>query len=293
MRYGNRQLTVHMRKVCTVKKYMRKRYALLIVVFVILSSSATMPSHTVYLPHITNGEAKIGFAWMSYTTFDDFDVIGMSPYAPYYHASTWEEDPSPQSIPVVWDDSAESLDKFEQMQQGRGCPLYLKSPNEPDIVGQADMTPQEVAELILLIEADCPTTTVIWWNGNDLNHLSQTIEAYQSIAGRLPPLPVGIHYYYASDPAAWTDDVCDLLGSHGYTECRVWASEIGMCDHQQVYSWIKAADNHPAVERIFWYTNNGKWWSPRCHNAIRLDGTLTPTGEELRRYLTGLQSAYP
>lgn len=269
---------------------MKRLFFALFLLYLFLPKAAVAQPRTLtaYLPVISRPPTytNLGIAWR-YGAQGPVDALSIMATAGYFNSSTWRI-PTVDAIPIIW--GMRPLDIY-QMGNMPYCPAYIISPNEPDLSGQAGLSPAETAALYVVLSHRCPESHIIFWNGVlSLPHLRDTILEIAHITGNLPSLPLGIHIYPLTPeltPHGRINEVCDLLRGVGYAECRLWITEIGYCNEYPgayfvAQNWLRQVGDDARVERIFWYTNNSGGYPTGCNHNLVENGELTLIGRAIR-----------
>jgi len=205
-------------------------------------------------------------------------------------------------VPMAW--GLGSLPATIPASNNDGRPLLVL--NEPDVVGQANCSPDQAADFFH-----------IWsqvWKGelwplgtlaHNLDYVIRTMNSYEFRYGSWPGTGWAIHAY--SNRAVWCLDLCqeyklriavdDVRNFAAYMEGRgllgrgIVISECGVLSAQY---WHTTAEVAPAVQYLYRelsalpYVRSVNWFSSYyapCSSSdlVRLDGSLTECGQEWRR----------
>lgn len=164
--------------------------------------------------------------------------------------------------------------------------------NEPDLIGQADMTPTLAAQLWREIETRYPDKLLISPAPSQLHTdwLWAMVSEYESLYGTRPRFDgLAVHYYRWSESMPLASEYlqqrrADEL-AHGYT-VPLWVTEVGACGVDEVATLrdvAQAANELDYLARAAWYKLRAdEWDAATCSTLIGADGSLTPAGIEYR-----------
>lgn len=198
-----------------------------------------------------------------------------------------------EAVPMIWGADA----KYWQVKPGPG---WLMGWNEPDVVNQANIAPNEGAALWEQIEQRWPEKRLVApapaWSA--LRWLEQWFDAYMARFGRQPRMDaLAVHCYRATaaECIAETQYTLDLAARWNVPE--VWITEYGFlpCDGlgyaagdltaalreaERYTAWL---DTQPQVTRYAWFgtrIKGGEWWAfpAGCSTALYDDLGLTAFG---------------
>lgn len=269
--------------------------------------------HKIYLPIVTYNEydcqyQNMGAAWMYRTQMPFFlrDMFcidaGFSGYYKNFNQATWQEQ---YNLPILWD---ERDTEWSILSTNTG---WVQVINEPDQGGQANMTPQETADYIYLVEQNLPNVIPVWWNGNNPAHLSETVDLFYQDHGRLPKGILGIHGYLIGDPRttfyknpdSYVDAACGVLARYTSKPCQVIVTEIGICNANEdpdeiMQIMLDFIMTDPRVIHTYWFTHypdSPHNWDTACNTRFWIDTgnnniwwgqyTATETGKVLWEFI--------
>lgn len=230
-------------------------------------------AYKVYIPMTSSYLSKIGIAPGGYQA-GDLDRLRAA--WSYRWRGDWFSDTTPVWVDMIWSDK------------------YLDAPiksdtilgfNEPDLAGQADMTPEQGAIAWRWIEEHYPDKQLISPAPSQLHPdwLWEMIDRYKSAFGTLPRFDgIALHYYGIDAQAAMdliTARGADAL-AHGYN-VPLWLTEIGTCGpdeveyFQSMAAWIESTD---WIARAAWYKLRADQYDPSPCSTLLDDAGLTPLG---------------
>lgn len=277
------------RPIPVLKTRMKKRIVMIaIIVSVLLLSMAAGlltaradSAYRSYLPLIAPPQrSKLGVAPGGYQA-GDLDRLGAA-WA-YRWNNEWFSDTTPIWVDMIWGE--------------RYMDVPIKSDiilgfNEPDLVGQANMTPMQGAVAWHWIEMTYPSKTLISPAPSQLHTdwLWQMVTEYESLYGTRPRFDgIALHYYRWSESMPLVSDYvrqfrADEL-AHGY-DVPIWLTETGACGVDEVATLrdvAQAANEDNYLVRAAWYKLRADQWdSSSCSILIDANGNLTPVGQVYR-----------
>jgi hypothetical protein len=240
----------------------------------------------VYLPQMQ----VAGVMWGAGDTYHRPDIRKAAGVVWWYD---WSPAPGGDGIPMLY--SGASIGAALQ-----GDATWLMGFNEPDISGQANMTPDEAARAWSYVESTYAGRKLVSPAVMDLRWLMNWRAAYWSAYGRAPRVDaIGVHWYYQADGdplrslQKQIEQAEALAGEWGVGE--IWLSEFSLYPcwghdvptfMRQAFAWLKT---RPLVKRAgwfqtFWYNDgreNERDWAPpqECYSGLGLaDGSLTEIG---------------
>jgi len=205
----------------------------------------------------------------------------------------WSPTPGGDGIPMIY-----NATQIGAALSGDGT--WLLGFNEPDVPGQADMSPDAGAAAWHRLMESYPDRRLVSPSALELTWLARWYEIYRRIYGKPPRMDaLGVHWYYEAngDPLvsflAQVHRAVELARASEVPE--VWLTEFALYPSWRFNSaaFLKAAyallDTMPLVTRAFWYQafwwNDGReserrWAPPHdCYSGLALaDGTLTEIG---------------
>lgn len=200
----------------------------------------------------------------------------------------WSATPGGTGIPMLW--SAGSIGATLT-----GDPIWLMGFNEPDIAGQANMTPQQAALAWAWVETAYAGRKLVSPAVMSLTWLINWRAAYWAAYGHAPRVDaIGVHWYYQADGEPLQSlkrqvQLAENLAQQ-WGVAEVWLSEFALypCwghDSAQfvrdAFAWL---DTRPMVTRAFWfqtYMTGSEPWAPgpECNSSLgNADGSLTNIG---------------
>lgn len=230
-----------------------------------------LDSHIVYVPALYGGgPGKQGLAW-SYIS-RDLDAAADYNVSWYYH---WSIRPVSgamgQFVPMLWSDDPQLKVNFLNYWDREYCGFILVA-NEPEFASQADMTVDDVIDLIdwVAVQYPCakiiaPQTHVCWYELNQPTPpcpslgsrftVEELIRTYQyTHEGANPPVYAwGLHY---GDVTYWPQRLARLMQTLRVTP-RFWYTEFNHCanDFATFSDWLEYLNAEPLVERYAYWTN--------------------------------------
>lgn len=156
--------------------------------------------------------------------------------------------------------------------------------NEPDLPGQANMTPLEGAIGWRWIETAYPTKTLVSPAPSQLHPdwLWQMVSEYEALYGMRPRFDaIAWHIYPDSFEMfkAYLEAQHQAMLAHGYN-VAMWVTEFGYCGDPafmtQAIQYIKAT---PWIDKAAWYKIAvDQLDTGACNTLLNSDRTLTPLG---------------
>lgn len=224
-------------------------------------------------------------------TYNRADIRNAAGVQTWYN---WGPTPGGDGIPMLWNAS--------QIGGGlAGDATWLMGFNEPDVPGQANMTPQEAARAWSYVESTYPNRKLVSPGVMSLTWLTNWRAAYWSAYGRPPKVDaLAVHWYYQNDgdPLQSFQRQVQLAENMAqqWGVAEVWVTEFALypCWLGQnatvrfiadAYAWL---DTRPTVTRAFWfqvYMRGDEPWSPgpECNSSLgNSDGTLTDIGRAFK-----------
>jgi hypothetical protein len=211
--------------------------------------------------------------------------------------AVWSYDWGPQpecpgGIPMIWDETQMGVDPVDSE--------WLLGFNEPDLAGQANITPTLAAELWHEIEAMYPDRKLVspavlsigWLDDmwSEYDRLYGTAPRFDAVAFHIYPQRMcyqgcTVNYYLVVARDIYAKQAIDWAADHGIPE--VWITEFALqpiaageagtiAFMEQFTAWMR---EEPAITRWAWFSL-GSYWPPGYDTAlVGPDGTLTTFGE--------------
>lgn len=287
---------MHYRPIPALKMKMKKRIVMIaIIVSVLLLSMAAGlltaradSAYRSYLPLIAPPQrSKLGIAPGGYQP-GDLDRLGAA-WA-YRWNNEWFTDTAPIWVDMIWGE--------------RYMDVPIKSDvilgfNEPDLSGQADMTPTLAAQLWREIETRYPDKLLISPAPSQLrtDWLWQMVDEYQRLYGTRPRFDgVAVHYYRYSESMPLASEYVRQFRAtevlHGW-DVPLWLTEVGACGVDEVAMLrdvAQAASEYDYLARAAWYKLRSDVYDPSsCSVLISDDNQLTALGEMYLTFSGGLR----
>lgn len=208
----------------------------------------------------------------------------------------WGPAPGGDGIPMLWSGAHIGA-------QLSGDATWLMGFNEPDIAGQANMTPEAAALAWATVEQTYPDRKLVSPGVMSLTWLINWRAAYYTAYGQAPKVDaVGVHWYYQADGNPLQSFKCQVQLAENLAQqwgvAEVWVTEFAYypcwSDTATAAQFVRDAftwlDTRPMVTRAFWFQtfwyNDGRdserdWAPPQdCYSGLGLDdGSLTSIGE--------------
>lgn len=251
--------------------------ALLVVILLAHSPPAksrpvpVIDTYAVYMPTVmSDGQGKHGLAW-SYISRDR-DAAADYAVSWYYH---WSIKPvagvNAQFVPMLWSDDAQLKANLLNYWNREYCGFLLVA-NEPEFMTQANMTVQELIDLIdwVAVQYPCakivaPQTHVCWYEMSpptppcpvlgERFTVERFIRTYQSThEGASPPIYAwGLHY---GNVTYWPERLARLMQTLRVPQ-RFWYTEFNYCssDMSPFRDWLEYLNAEPVVERYAYWSN--------------------------------------
>jgi len=174
-----------------------------------------------------------------------------------------------------------------------GCPTlpageWVLGANEPDVAGQANLTPVEVAQMQRQMEACYPDKRIVSPACVNARYLKYVWAAYFDMYWDFPRWDaIAVHCY--SGTAQCLDDVAWAVDKAGdWRADEVWVTEFIAPDVNQMAALKSAFEREPMVTRYAWFATRYAGTEPWAlwYNTSLVgceDGELTEFGETYRR----------
>jgi hypothetical protein len=270
-----------------------------IVVLYWLLALADAPQYNVYIPTV--------YAQGNYQRFGIApggvrygDLTWLAPEWSYaWHGTTlheWDVE-HPRLVQMIW--GRDALDK-------EITSPYLLGFNEPNLCGQANISPREAAQLWRQIEAEHPDTFLIspapaqpmydelcQRESRGMEWLVDMVSEYHGLYGEPPRFDAIAFHFYESDASidfeAYAQQVRERMAQIGYA-VPLWATEIGSLRVNKAQRLRNIFDYVAAnewIERVAWYKIRPDSYDPYLDTSLVDDvGNLTDLGEAWMQWTT-------
>ena len=251
---------------------------IVLAVLIVLSTSGVRAkpidggTTSVFLPlMVGDGQGKHGLAW-SYVSRDG-DAPRDYAVSWYYH---WSVRPvsgvNAQFVPMLWSDDEQLKTNLLNNWDREYCGFMLVA-NEPEFMTQADMTVEELIDLIdwVAVQYPCaeivaPQTHVCWYEMDpptppcpsltgERFTVEEFIRTYQlTHEGASPPIYAwGLHY---GNVTYWPERLAGLMQTLRVPQ-RFWYTEFNYCSSnmEPFREWLEYLNAEPLVERYAYWTN--------------------------------------
>lgn len=227
-----------------------------------------IPIHRAFLPVVSQRGCKhdkILSAWHYGKWTDDPLLCAVG----YYN---WTSGGDPPGLSIQWKGYEPEVSELYDR------PMLVL--NEPDLVGQANLTPCQGAIRWREVELGYPNALLIGPNisQHGIQWLIAWKSCYKSMFGTEPRVyRPAIHIYGLNLQVV--DEICSLVSG----DCNLWVTEFGSCDKQVIYLLTRALLLDDRVEKAAAFTNR-----PHTNNefyclALTVNGKYTPVGEGFRQ----------
>lgn len=256
------------------------------------TSACPFQSYLVYMPLVERHVMPVQGAGATYA---DCDRIAASGLTVFYD---WSPDPpacpSAKRLAMIWGRNQVGAEVADDVEIVLGF-------NEPELEGQANITPTLAAEMWVQIEQDYPDKLLAtpsantWW-------LSQWVNAFQAIKGRPPRFEYVAHHCYGAYSADLAISKCTTMAQHVADWARAYGAKVLVTEFAHLPCWpegdagtlgfmegmVLFYRQDPDIEMWFWFENfyygTESWaFGPYCNTSlVNEDGTLTVFGEKYR-----------
>jgi len=240
---------------------------------IILAVALCVGQYNVYLPSVgvPAPQKGVGMPWW-YRDCADAQAVG----------ATWQYD---WSVDPLTCEGIESVPMFYNSTTGNPKPSrWLLTFNEPDLTGQANLSPQAAAKMYYELTQRYPDRFLVAPAPSDLNPqwLTEWYNEYVNLYGTPPRMDaLAVHCYLgtASRCAELTNWYLSLADKWQVGE--VWITEFAFCgvtataEMSQYIDWLQQQNK---ISRYSWFAthyNDGEAWQWQCNTSLLNNGLTT------------------